>query len=44
MAKPFERNFDARELMTGKYMIPKGVKIFRYRQPSVVAMEKAQIQ
>ena len=44
MSKPFEWKFDARELMTEKYMIPKGGKIFRYRQPAVIAMEKAQAQ
>ena len=44
MAKPFEWKFDARELMNGKYIVPKGARIFRRRQWAEVAMQKVREQ
>ncbi len=44
MAKPFEWKFDARELMSGKYIIPKGARIFLRRKWAEVALQKVMEQ
>jgi len=42
--KPFQWKIDAGDLMTGKFVIPKQVRIFRKRQWAEVAMQKAHTQ
>ena len=44
MKKSFAWSMDARELMIGRYVIPKQAKIFRKRRWAEIAMQKAQEQ
>lgn len=40
MTKPYEWQMDARDLMAGRYLIPKGARIFRYRVYAERAMSQ----
>lgn len=44
MKRLFTWKMDARELMTGRYVIPQAVRIFKKRQYAELAMQKAQEQ
>ena len=44
MSKVFEWKFDARELMTGNYIIPKPARIFSKRQWAENALQKVHEQ
>ena len=44
MKKSFTWSMDARELMIGRYVIPKQAKIYKKRQYAELAMQKVQAQ